>query len=186
MKLNHPLNKVRPKDHMEIWRTVLPDRYSPLQANGNGIQSIYLTELSWDFAEVLSGLIGQEARSLLTATEAGLGAQAQIPLPMRRPGRGCNGLQDRCRHQAKRRNFRPIPNCGSPPNRPLTFHRGYPSKLVANDTVGILGREFDDQEPADAPAHEPGAPPRQRFSVNTRRCATLFFAHNLGMSNCQI
>jgi hypothetical protein len=72
MKLNHPLNKVRPKDHMEILRTVLPDRYSPLQANGNGIQSIYLTELSWDFAEVLSGLIGQEARSLITATEAGL------------------------------------------------------------------------------------------------------------------
>jgi len=96
MKLNHPLNKVRPKDHMEILRTVLPDRYSPLQANGNGIQSIYLTELSWDFAEVLSGLIGQEARSLITATEAGLGAQAQISLPMRRPRRGCNGLQDRC------------------------------------------------------------------------------------------
>src|ERR1700676_1567159 len=93
MKLNHPLNKAV---HMEILRTVLPDRYSPLQANGNGIQSIYLTELSWDFAEVLSGLIGQEARSLITATEAGLGAQAQIPLPMRRPRRGCNGLQDRC------------------------------------------------------------------------------------------
>ena len=39
------LNKIRPKDHMGILRTVLPGRYSPLQANGNGIQSIYLTEL---------------------------------------------------------------------------------------------------------------------------------------------
>jgi hypothetical protein len=42
---------------MTVLRTVLPRRYSPLQANGNDIQSIYLTELSRDFAEVLTGLI---------------------------------------------------------------------------------------------------------------------------------
>jgi hypothetical protein len=59
------LNKIRPKDHMEVLKAVLPQRYSPLQANGNGIQSIYLTELSQSFAEVLSGLIGQEIRPLL-------------------------------------------------------------------------------------------------------------------------
>ena len=64
------LNKIRPKDHMGVLREVLPDRYSPLQANGNGIQSIYLTELSEDFAEVLGGLIGEEARSLVAAAEA--------------------------------------------------------------------------------------------------------------------
>ena len=65
------LNKIRPKDHMGVLRTVLPDRYSPLQANGNGIQSVYLTELSQGFAEILKGLIGEEARSFLTA--AGIG-----------------------------------------------------------------------------------------------------------------
>jgi len=54
---------------MEYERS-LPDRYSPLQANGNGIQSIYLTELSEDFAEVLGGLIGEEARSLIASAEA--------------------------------------------------------------------------------------------------------------------
>jgi hypothetical protein len=59
------LNKVRPKDHMPVLRAVLPDRYSPLQTNGNGIQSVYLTELSQDFAEVLGGLIGEEARPLI-------------------------------------------------------------------------------------------------------------------------
>src|SRR5437588_8017230 len=64
------LNKIRPKDHMGVLRTVLPQRYSPLQANGNGIQSIYLTELSQNFAEVLGGLIGEEARSLIAAAEA--------------------------------------------------------------------------------------------------------------------
>jgi hypothetical protein len=55
---------------MGVLREVLPDRYSPLQPNGNGIQSIYLTELSEDFAEVLGGLIGEEARSLIAAAEA--------------------------------------------------------------------------------------------------------------------
>jgi len=59
------LNKIRPKDHMDVLKSVLPQRYSPLQANGNGIQSIYLTELSPSFAEVLSGLIGNEVRPLL-------------------------------------------------------------------------------------------------------------------------
>jgi putative restriction endonuclease len=59
------LNKIRPKDHMTVLRTVLPPRYSPLQTNGNGIQSIYLTELSQDFAEVLGGLIGEEVRPLV-------------------------------------------------------------------------------------------------------------------------
>jgi putative restriction endonuclease len=51
-------------------REVLTDRYSPLQANGNGIQSIYLTELSEAFAEVLGSLIGEEARSLIAVAEA--------------------------------------------------------------------------------------------------------------------
>jgi putative restriction endonuclease len=36
-------NRIRPKDHIEVLRPLLPERYSPLQANGNGIQSVYLT-----------------------------------------------------------------------------------------------------------------------------------------------
>ncbi len=62
-------NKVRPKDHMGVLRAVLPERYSPLQSNGNGIQSVYLTQLPQHFAEVLAGLIGEEARSLILARE---------------------------------------------------------------------------------------------------------------------
>jgi hypothetical protein len=53
---------------MEVLKAVLPPRYSPLQANGNGIQSIYLTELAPNFAEVLSGLIGNEVRPFLAGT----------------------------------------------------------------------------------------------------------------------
>jgi hypothetical protein len=38
----------------------IPDKFSPLQANGNGLQSVYLTEVPATLAEVLIGLIGQE------------------------------------------------------------------------------------------------------------------------------
>ena len=53
-------NRVRPKDHIDILRPLLPDKYSPLQPNGNGLQSVYLTEVPTTLAEVLIGLIGQE------------------------------------------------------------------------------------------------------------------------------
>jgi putative restriction endonuclease len=43
---------------------LLPSRYSPLQNSGNGVQSIYLTELPPDLADVLIGLIGKEASIL--------------------------------------------------------------------------------------------------------------------------
>ena len=65
------LNRVRPKDHMDALRPVLPDRYSPLQANGNGNgnQGVYLTEVPRVFAEVLAGLIGSEAKALIAPAD---------------------------------------------------------------------------------------------------------------------
>jgi hypothetical protein len=53
--------QVRPKDHMGIPRSLLPEKYSPLQTNGNDIQSVCLTQLPADFAEALLGLIGARA-----------------------------------------------------------------------------------------------------------------------------
>lgn len=60
-------NRIRPKDHMEILRGLLPERYSPLQLNGNGLQSVYLTELPTDLAEVLLGIIGGEVAAISQA-----------------------------------------------------------------------------------------------------------------------
>jgi putative restriction endonuclease len=60
-------NKVRPKDHIGILRPVLPPRYSPLQPNGNSLQSVYLTEVPVTLAEVLVGLIGQEIAPIALA-----------------------------------------------------------------------------------------------------------------------
>jgi putative restriction endonuclease len=63
-------NKVRPKDHIDILRPLLPARYSPLQPNGNGLQSVYLAQVPTALAEVLIGLIGPEITSIaLSATE---------------------------------------------------------------------------------------------------------------------
>ena len=62
--------KIRPKDHIEILRPLLPAKYSPLQPNGNGLQSVYLTQVPTPLAEVLIGLIGQEVAPLaLSATK---------------------------------------------------------------------------------------------------------------------
>ncbi|WP_250442013.1 HNH endonuclease [Caballeronia sp. AZ1_KS37] len=53
-------NKIRPADHMEILRPLLPERYSPLQATGNGNQGVYLTELPNAMTQALGLLIGAE------------------------------------------------------------------------------------------------------------------------------
>jgi hypothetical protein len=63
-------NKVRPKDHIDILRPLLPEKYSPLQPNGNGLQSVYLTEVPTALAEVLVGLIGQEVTPIAAAASA--------------------------------------------------------------------------------------------------------------------
>jgi putative restriction endonuclease len=63
-------NQIRPKDHIELLRPLLPQRYSPLQSNGKGLQSVYLTEIPPPLAEVLMGLIGQEIAALALAARS--------------------------------------------------------------------------------------------------------------------
>jgi putative restriction endonuclease len=52
---------VRPKDFIEELLPFLPEKYSPLQANGNGNQGAYLAAISDDFANVLLTRIGKPA-----------------------------------------------------------------------------------------------------------------------------
>jgi putative restriction endonuclease len=75
-------NRLRSKDHIGLLRPLLPARYSPLQANGNGIQSVYLTELSPSLAETLAGLIGAEAQALIGSVTVGAPMQANDDLDM--------------------------------------------------------------------------------------------------------
>ena len=52
---------IRPKDHIAKLRPNLPGRYAPLTPEGNGLQSVYLTEVNSTLASTLFGLIGPEA-----------------------------------------------------------------------------------------------------------------------------
>jgi hypothetical protein len=49
------LRRIRPKDHMEFLRPLLPAKYSPLQSSGYGLHGICLAEVSQPLAEVLAG-----------------------------------------------------------------------------------------------------------------------------------
>jgi putative restriction endonuclease len=60
-------HKIRPKDHMNFLGPLLPNKYSPLQLNGNGLQSVYLTEVPVPLAKGLIGLIGSEATTIATS-----------------------------------------------------------------------------------------------------------------------
>jgi hypothetical protein len=64
------LHQLRPKDHIDLLRPLLPQRYSPLQPSGNGLQSVYLTEIPATMAEVLMGLIGMEVEPLTFQAQA--------------------------------------------------------------------------------------------------------------------
>ncbi len=56
---------IRPSEHMRVLTPLLPERYSPLQPTGSGLQSVYLTWLSEPLAGALVDLIGAEAHSLV-------------------------------------------------------------------------------------------------------------------------
>lgn len=64
------LHQIRPKEHIDLLRPLLPVKYSPLQINGNGLQSIYLAEIPELLAEVLFGLIGPEVTAIRAAGAA--------------------------------------------------------------------------------------------------------------------
>jgi hypothetical protein len=62
-------NPVRPAAHMGVIAPTLPERYSPIQADGRGNQ-IYLARVPEAMADVLLGLIGSEIDSLLSMAES--------------------------------------------------------------------------------------------------------------------
>jgi putative restriction endonuclease len=57
-------NTIRPKDHIARLRPDLASRYAPLTPEGNGLQSVYLTQVSAGLASALFSLIGNEASSV--------------------------------------------------------------------------------------------------------------------------
>jgi hypothetical protein len=61
---------IRPKDHIETIRPLLPTKYSPLQANGDGLQSVYLAALPEPLDTVLQELLINAGNTLPATTDA--------------------------------------------------------------------------------------------------------------------
>jgi putative restriction endonuclease len=68
------LSPIIPKQHIELIRPSLPKKYSPLQQDGNGLQSVYLAEIGVEFATLLQNLL----RSAGNDVEAGIPAAATL------------------------------------------------------------------------------------------------------------
>ena len=66
------LSKIRPKDHIDLLRDLLPSRYLPLQDSGSGNSVCLFTTV----ADVLIGLIGKEASIM---NERSAGSVLQMP-----------------------------------------------------------------------------------------------------------
>lgn len=62
-------NLIRPKEHIERLRSELTSKYSPLTPDGNGLQSVYLTEISRALAAALFSIIGAEANRVEDVAE---------------------------------------------------------------------------------------------------------------------
>lgn len=67
---------IRPADYMDRLAPHLPARYAPLQPNGRGLQSVYLTSLPESLALEIADLIGHEARLIIRGSRV---AEAGAP-----------------------------------------------------------------------------------------------------------
>lgn len=74
-------NRICPKDHIAELRGFLPDKYAPLRPNGDGLQSVYLTQVSPGFAATLFRLIGKEAEAAADAAKLVDRSMRSTPAP---------------------------------------------------------------------------------------------------------
>jgi hypothetical protein len=58
-------NPIRPKEFIDQIRPHLAEKYAPLQVNGNGLQGVYLTEISKALAELLLTLSSAPTKSIM-------------------------------------------------------------------------------------------------------------------------
>jgi hypothetical protein len=74
-------SQIRPKEHHRQLAPFLTEKYAPLRRSGDGLQSVYLAEVSPGFAATLTRLIGTEARSFQDAASAVALAATLSPAP---------------------------------------------------------------------------------------------------------
>lgn len=57
--------KIRPADHMDVLSPLLPGKYAPLQADGRGLQSVYLTHVPDPLMRAIAALVGDQLQTLM-------------------------------------------------------------------------------------------------------------------------
>ncbi|MFT3906757.1 MAG: HNH endonuclease signature motif containing protein [Steroidobacteraceae bacterium] len=76
-------NAIRPKDYIARLRPDLAGKYAPLTLDGNGLQSVYLTQVNAVFAETLFKLIGSEAARAADIGQEVSKVERESPAPER-------------------------------------------------------------------------------------------------------
>ena len=76
-------NAVRLKDHIARLRPYLASKYAPLTPEGNGLQSVYLTEIGGGLASALFSLIGAEAHRVADVGQEVSRVERDSPAPER-------------------------------------------------------------------------------------------------------
>lgn len=67
---------IRPKAHMDVIGPTLPDKYSPLQDNGNGNQAVYLTHVPDGMAKALRALLAGQVEAIQADSSVGADFEA--------------------------------------------------------------------------------------------------------------
>ena len=76
-------NAFRPKDHIGRLRPDLASKYAPLTRDGNGLQGVYLTQVSAGLAGTLLALIGREVASVADIGHEISRIEREFPAPER-------------------------------------------------------------------------------------------------------
>ena len=61
------IHQMRPTDHAAVIAPALPEKYAPLKPNGHGLQSVYLTLVPQDLADIILNIIGPQATNIVRA-----------------------------------------------------------------------------------------------------------------------
>ena len=62
-------NQIKPAKYIDQIRPLLPNKYSPLQENGRGLQNVYLASINDDLGNKLLELIGEERDNIISESE---------------------------------------------------------------------------------------------------------------------
>lgn len=84
-------NPIKPKDYMYQIAPLLAEKYAPLQANGNGLQGVYLTEISKEFGDLLTQLSNADIRLIQHELSPILDAESEYEINLEIEARKLDG-----------------------------------------------------------------------------------------------